>query len=252
MHARAAVIALWLSAMAPAVHALDVRALKPQGYVSDFAGKIDPASRTQLERYAAQLESRTGVELALVTLSTLDGEPVEDVANRLFETWGIGKKGKNEGVLLLLAIAERRSRLEVGYGLEPVLPDGAAGDILRSMRPALRENHYGDAFILAARRIGERVALAKGIDPATLDAPKPVRARRGRGAESEDLWPLLVLAGVVLLLGRISSRRGRGGYPGVWTIPGGGWHGSGGGFGAGGFGGFGGGSSGGGGASSSW
>lgn len=253
MRALAFTAVLWLAAPAAA---LDVRALKPQGYVSDFANRIDPASRTQLERYAADLRARTGVEMAFVTLASLEGEPVEDTANLLFRTWGIGQKGKDEGVLLLLAIAERRSRLEVGYGLEPIVPDGAAGGILRSMRPALREDHFGDAFILAARAIGDRVLAAKGIDATTLATPQTARRRSKPSNDLSGLWPIIAMAGLFFFLSLVSGRRGhrRGGYGGgIWPMTGGGWHGSsGGGFGSGGFGGFGGGSSGGGGASSNW
>src|SRR5262245_36459561 len=84
--------------------AVDWKALKPQGYVSDFAGVIDAQSKAELENYATRLEQQTGVELALVTISSLNREPIEDVANTIFRAWGIGKKGKDEGLLLLLAV----------------------------------------------------------------------------------------------------------------------------------------------------
>ncbi|MGB9606763.1 MAG: TPM domain-containing protein, partial [Bryobacteraceae bacterium] len=119
--ARLAVCAL---ALAPPAAAFDFTALKPEGYVSNFARVLDPASRQRLEQYCARLEKATGVQLALVTIPSLQGEPIEDVANALFRAWGVGSKRSNEGILLLLAIGDRRSRLEVGYGLEPVIPDG--------------------------------------------------------------------------------------------------------------------------------
>ena len=103
--------------------AVDWKALKPQGYVSDFAGVIDAQSKAALEQYCATVERATGAQMALVTIRTLEREPIEDVANTLYRAWGIGQKGKNEGILLLLVIQDRRSRLEVGYGLEPILPD---------------------------------------------------------------------------------------------------------------------------------
>ncbi len=134
--ARSLCALLWLSMAASAV---DFAALQPEGYVSDFARVIDPASRAALENYCARVEAQTGAQIAVVTLETLAGEPVEDVANALFRKWGIGKKGTNEGVLLLLVTQDRRMRLEVGYGLEPIIPDGVSGSVLRSMSPALRE-----------------------------------------------------------------------------------------------------------------
>src|ERR1043165_9026775 len=109
--------------LAPAF-GVDWKALKPQGYVSDFARVIDPASKSQLEAYCGTVERSTGVQMALATLPSLEGEPIDDVANTIYRAWGVGQKGKNEGILLLLAIGDRRSRLEVGYGLEPIIPAG--------------------------------------------------------------------------------------------------------------------------------
>jgi len=249
---------------ASAAYAADWKTLQPQGYVSDFAGVIDPEGKAELERYAARLEKATGVQMALVTLSSLEGEPVEDVANTIFRAWGVGKKGKDEGILLLLAVADRRSRLEVGYGLEPIVPDGFAGSILREMRPALRQSQYGEALKAGAAAIGTRIAEAKGV---ALDVPLATRAPRR--VEVDLPWPV-VLGGVILLIwlmsagGRGGRRGGRGGGGGF--LPGlilgsmmgrrGSWGGHGGGgfggFDSGGFGGFGGGSSGGGGASGRW
>src|ERR1051325_11860762 len=81
--------------------AVDWKALKPQGYVSDFAGIIDAASKAELENYCTRVEQQTGAEMALVTIQSLSGEPIDDVANTIFRAWGVGKKGKNEGILLL-------------------------------------------------------------------------------------------------------------------------------------------------------
>src|SRR5580658_1385697 len=109
--------------IAPLV-ALDLKSLKPQGYVSDFANVLEPQSRAQLEAYAGQIERTTGVQMAIVTLKSLDGNPIEDVSNDLFRQWGVGKKGKDEGIMLLLAVQDHKDRMEIGYGLEPILPDG--------------------------------------------------------------------------------------------------------------------------------
>jgi uncharacterized protein len=172
----------------------------------------------------------------------------------------VGQKGKNEGILMLLAVNDRRSRVEVGYGLEPILPDGLSGSILRQMRPALRQGDYGDAMLAAAETIGGTIAQAKHV---TLTASLP---RRNRPSASDSIpWPMIV-GGIILLfwLLRAGGRRGGGsGGGGILTglilgnLMGGSWGGrGGGGFGGsdsgGGFGGFGGGDSGGGGASSDW
>jgi uncharacterized protein len=250
-----------LSLCAAAALAVDYAAQKPTGYVSDFAGVIDASSRQRLEDYCASLERTTGVQLAIVTLPSLDGEPVEQVANDLFRKWGIGKKGKDNGILLLLAIGDRRSRLEIGYGVEPAITDGLAGDVLRSMVPYLRANRYGDAVLEATDAIGARIAQAKNELP-DVPAPKP---RQLRSRETGiPFW--VIIGGIILFLilsGSKGGGRGRGGGMGgfltgmlLGNMMGGSWggRGGGGGFGSGGggFGGFGGGSSGGGGASGSW
>jgi len=256
-------VSVLLGLFAPSGLAVDWTALKPQGYVSDFAGVIDPAGKAQLEAYCANLESSTGTQIALVTLRTLEHEPIEDVANSIFRAWGVGQKGQNNGALLLLATDDRRSRLEVGYGLEPILPDGFAGSVLREMRPALRQQNYSEALMAAAETIGATVAQAKNV---TLTAQLP---RRIRSSPSDSIpWPL-IFGGIVLLLSLFRTRGPRGGGRGggggflAGLILGdilsrGSWGGRGsGGFGGfdsgdGGFGGFGGGDSGGGGASSDW
>ena len=238
---------------------VDWKALKPEGYVSDFSRVIDAQSKAALEQYAARVEQATGVQMALVTLPTLEGEPIEDVANTIFRAWGIGHKGKNDGIMLLLSVRDRRSRLEVGYELEPILPDGFAGSILRDMRPALRQGQYGEAMMAAAQTIGTTIAKAKNV---SLDAQLP---RRRRPTGTSIPWPV-ILGGVFLLfwLMRSGGRRGGGGGGGFLTgmilgnlMSRSGYGGrGGGGFGGfdsgGGFGGFGGGDSGGGGASSDW
>jgi uncharacterized protein len=242
--------------------AVDWKTLQPQGYVSDFAHVVDANSKTRIEAYAGEVERSTGAQMALVTIASLEGEPIEDVANTIFRAWGVGQKGKNEGILLLLAVNNRRSRLEVGYGLEPILPDGFDGGILREMRPALRSGDYGDAMMAAAQTIGSTIANAKHV---AIQTQLPRRARP-QPADSIP-WPL-VIGGVflIILLMRAGGPRGYGGGGGGGFLPGlllgsmmnrDSWGGRGsGGFGGSdsgdGFGGFGGGDSGGGGASSDW
>ncbi len=242
------------------LQAVDWKALKPQGYVSDFAGVLDADSKAALEQYCAMVEKSTGVQMALVTVKSLEGEPIEDVANDIFHSFGVGKKGKDDGVMLLLAIDDHRSRLEVGGGLGGVLPDAMDGLVLESMRPALRQGQYGPALIAAADTIGATIAKAKGVTLATgLPSPRTYQPRDSGGIP----WPM-ILGGIVLLLFlmRAGSGRGGGGFLtgmllGNLLGGGGGYRGGGGGFGGGdggggGFGGFGGGDSGGGGASGSW
>ena len=262
----AAILAVSLGLVAPLAWGLDTTKLKPSGYVNDFAGVLTPGGKQALEIYCANLERVTGAQLAIVLVDSLGDEPVEDVANRLYREWGIGQKGKDEGALILLSVRDRKSRAEIGYGLEPFITDGAAGGILRAIRPILRQGNYGGALLAAAEQIGAQIAQGKGIE---LGEPaSPQRRYRPRGSIP---FPLIMIAIFFLLsaLGR-SGMRGGGGGGGLLTgmllgglLGGGmrsrsGWGGGGfGGYdggwgGGGGFGGFGGGTSGGGGASSDW
>jgi len=248
---------------------LDTSTLKPTGYVNDFAHAVDARAASELETYCANVERATGAQFAIVTLDTLNDEPVEDVANRLFTQWGIGKKTTNEGLLILLAIKDRKNRVEVGYGLEPIVPDGYAGGVLRGIRPILRQGNYGGALLAAAQQFGQRIADAKGV---TIEGAPPRRERSrdsdGGGAAIGIIFAVVLL---VLFLRGISGRGGRGGGGGSGLLTGillgqmlggrrsdwgggGNWGGGGfgGGGGGGGFGGFGGGGSGGGGASGGW
>jgi uncharacterized protein len=239
---------------------LDTKTLKPTGYVNDFSNTLDAASKQTLEDYCANLERVTGTQMAIVLVPALDGEPVEDVANRLYREWGIGKKGKDEGILILLAIKDRKSRAEIGYGIEPIISDGAAGGILRQIRPILQQGNYGGALLAAAEQMGTTIAQAKGVE---LGGPEPLRVTGRQPRPTSIPFPLILL-GLFFLLWLL-GRGGRGGsgtgfltgmlLGNMMGGRGGGWGGGGfggGGGGSGGFGGFGGGDSGGGGASGSW
>ncbi len=251
--------------------ALDTSKLKPSGYVSDFAHVLDPAGKARLEAYCTTLEQSTGVQMAIVTVDTLDDEPAEDVGNRLFREWGIGKKGKDNGVLMLFSIKDHKSSVELGYGIEPLISDADAGSILRGIRPILRQGNYSGALLAAAQEIGNQIAQAQGVN---IPGAEPVRRQRPAQHSNGIPFPLIII-GIFLVPWLLSklfgggggrSGSGRGGGAGTGFLTGmilgnilgrggSGW--GGGGFGGssgggGGFGGFGGGDSGGGGASSDW
>ena len=236
----------------------------PTGHVNDFAGVLDDSSRQRIEAVCRELESKTGAQLAVVTVKSLDGEPIEDYAVKLFEKWGIGAKEKSDGVLLLLALQERRSRIEVGYGLEAVITDGTAGELLRDLRPYFRSNQYGDGLYAGTIDLADRIARSAGVT-LSHDPAKPLRSRRGTSAGGRQMVPILLVLLALFVVpiffggggggGFTSSGRRlyrRGGYYGGWGGFGGFGGSGGGGSGFGGFGGFGGGMSGGGGSSSNW
>jgi uncharacterized protein len=173
---------------------------KPEGPVSDFAHAIDAASKNQIEAYAAGVEKATGARMTFVTIPSLEREPVEDVAKSIFRAWGAdrngdGEAGNDNGIMLLLAIGDQRSHLEVGNAFRPILPDSLAGDVLREMRPALRKDAVGDAMAAAAETIGAAIAQAKHVH-LTVQPP----ARRYRPETSDHVNWLLILGIVALIL----------------------------------------------------
>lgn len=215
---------------------------RPQGYVSDFAGILDERVEQEISSFISQTESKTSAEIAVVTVSSLEDKSVEEYAHEIFNAWGIGKKGKDNGVLLLVAPNERKMRIEVGYGLEPILPDGLAGQIIREQFvPAFKSGDFPGGILSGVERITEIISKGEPASKTVFDW------------RSSGMLRLLLLSVIsILIIGR-ANRKGRG-RSGVWIWGGG----SGGGFsggsfsGGGGGGGFGGGSSGGGGASGSW
>src|SRR6266478_5083060 len=128
---------LLLSAAFPAL-AENPKNFHPAGYVTDVAGVIAPDTKARLEALCLEVETKSGAQIAVVTVHSLDGQSVEDYAVGLYKQLGIGSKRDNRGVLLLVAPDEHKYRVEVGYGLEPVINDARAGDAGRAMVPLLR------------------------------------------------------------------------------------------------------------------
>jgi len=145
-----------------------------QGFVNDYAGLLSPAVKTQLDAQLTQLQKDTAAEVAVVIVKTLEGDSVEDYAVKLFEKWGIGKKGKDNGVLFLVAVDEHKLRIEVGYGIEPIITDGRAGRILRDeVTPLFKGNDF-DGGILAGVASIEKY-IRDGTPPAPLEE-NPVKS----------------------------------------------------------------------------
>jgi uncharacterized protein len=238
-----------------------VSQLKATGYVNDFAHVLDPSAVSQMSDICRQVDEKAHAQIAVVTINTLDGADIEGYAVDLFHQLGIGSKSTNRGVLILYVIRDRRARIEVGYGLEPILPDGKVGSFQREAIPLMGSGDYSQALLLVTGRVADVIASDAGVQLTGARARAPARpVNQHPGGLS--LGGILVII-VILLIVLVTPLRsllfwilfsstfgGGGGYRGggFGGFGGGGWGGGGGG----GFGGFGGGSSGGGGASSSW
>ena len=240
--------------------------------VNDFAHIIDDSSRAELDRRIRALKQATGDVIVVATVPTFQPfGSIEEYAVKMFENGGrgIGDRGKDNGLLILVAQQDRKVKIEVGYDLEGIIPDGFAGQTIReAITPAFRAGRYGPGLLDATTRLINRIGEQRNV---TIPDVPVARAAQPVGSANRFpwgflLWILFIL--VISLLGRRRRRRrywgggswsnwngGVGGFGGGGFAGGGfggGFGGGGGGFGGGGFGGFGGGRSGGGGASGGW
>jgi len=237
--------------------------------VNDFAHVIDPGSRAELDRRIRAMRGATGDVLVVATVKTYQPYgSIEEYAVKMFENGGrgIGDKGKDNGLLIVVAVQDRRVKIEVGYDLEQFIPDGFAGQTIReAIGPAFRQGQYGPGLVAGATRLINRIAEKRGVTIPDVPVDRTTQASRTRHFPFGLIFWIIVAIIVFSRGNRSGGRRYWGGGPwsgwtgGVGPFGGGGFGGSGGGFGGGGggfggggFGGFGGGGSGGGGASGSW
>jgi uncharacterized protein len=237
---------------------------QPTDYVSDFAHVLSPEAIARLDSICAQLDhSAAHAQVAVVTVHDLNGDTADDYANNLEDHWKMGNKGENRFAMVVLAVADHKYRIEVGYGLEGILPDGKVGDIGREMVPDLRASDYDGAMTLAVGEIAQVIATdahvtlqdqgAQDSEQAPAGEPAPHHRPGWVGVLQFAIFAIFILLyllrvfgsfglfgawGLGLLTGGIGGRGGRSGFGG-------------GGSGFGGFGGMGGGF-GGGGAGGSW
>jgi uncharacterized protein len=250
----------------------------PAGPITDRAGVLAQDARQRLVRILDEVRERTGAEIAVLVVPSTAPDSIEDYSIAVFDRWKIGQQGKDNGLLFLVAVQDRRMRITTGYGLEAILPDGKVGEIRdRAIIPLFRAGRYADGIVR-----GTEALAAAILSPAAATAGPAAQTRpRQRAGRVGGRWTGVLLVVFVLLIlfsvalsaadrraalgGREVGRRRSGWLP--WGIGGGvggygawlsGRHGGGsgggfgGGFGGGGFGGFGGGGSGGGGAGGSW
>jgi len=211
----------------------------PSERMADWANVVDGEGEDEIEARLAAIERDTGHQAVVATFPSLEGESMEDFTIRCAERWKVGRRGLDDGVIFFVFVAERRMRLEVGYGLEDRIPDARAAHLLDLAKPGFRQGDYRAG-------IG---AVVSGLEALFRGDPLPEATDRpGADALVDIAVFVLVLLLLPLLLGR--TRRGRGGYLGGFGGDRGGF----GGFSGGGFGGFsgGGGGFGGGGASGGW
>lgn len=247
-------IALSIAVLSACAGAEPISQLHPSNYVNDFAHVLNPQTEAELNDLGQQVDQKAKAQIAIVTINSLDGQDIESYAVDLYKQWGIGNKSTNRGVLILIAVKDHHYRTEVGYGLEPILPDGKVGGFWREVVPLLKQDDYDQALKQNTDRIASVIAQDAGVQLMGVSAIPEERAPPSSRGISVGGIVVIIIVIIIVLATPLRSvlfwllLSGGGGRGGGW---GGGGFGGGGG-GGGGFGGFGGGMSGGGGASGSW
>jgi uncharacterized protein len=255
MRLRYSVFAIIILLIVPLAHALDIPGM-PDRYVVDMAGIVDDAVEMKLDGYLKELEQKTTAQVVVLTVESLEGRSIEDFSLQVAEQWKLGQKGKDNGVLILIAFKDRKYRFEVGYGLEGVLPDSLVGSMGREyIVPFFRKGDYSSGTAAAVLAVANEIAKQSGVEITGMPRLRPVTRARHAGKPNplSTVLSILFLIGLVFLFIRhprllilllLFSGMGRRGWGGGYS--------SGGGFGGGSFGGGGGGGFGGGGASGGW
>jgi uncharacterized protein len=248
-------------AAATASHAQAVKDLpRPTDYVSDFAHVMSPQAIAQLDHLCGEVDHEAHAQIAVVTVKTTNGEPIQQYAVDLEDSWKVGQKGTDRGLIILVAVNDRKRWIETGYGLESILPDALVGQIGRQMVPMLRANDFDGAMTLAVDETSQVIAKDAGVKLTPLTR---FGAEQRQAQQKLSLFQTLELIFFVLLVVSFLVWAASSGLLGflLGMFFGGGFRGGGGGGGFGGgddggggdgFGGFGGGSTGGGGAGGSW
>ncbi len=193
-------VALFLF-LVPAARSEPISQLKPTGYVNDFAHVLDQNTIAQIDEICRQIDEKAHAQIAVVTIHSLDGEEIESYAVDLFHSWGVGNKSTNRGVLILYAINDHRARIEVGYGLEPILPDGKVGAFQREAIPLMRAGNYSQALLLVTSRVAGVIAQDAGIQLTTpqFTPPPPQQVEQPSGGLSAGGVVLLIIVILVIL-----------------------------------------------------
>ena len=262
LHLAVLVIVVGLAFRAAADSDSLLASLQPKGHVSDFAGVFDSAARDSLEQHLLSVKNQTGAEIAVVTLPSLEGGEIDDFTGRLFERWGVGQKGKDNGAMVLMAVEERKIRIEVGYGLEGAIPDARAGRIRdEDIVPRFKEGAYAAGLANGTMAMAQLVMKESGLSltgtpAAGVNSTSLVTAASTTGGLGMGGIVFIVLffgfiAAMIYLGKKYGGKGGERPSGGPSFRSGGGGSRSSGGS-SGGFSGFSGGRSGGGGASGSW
>lgn len=162
----------------------------PTGHVNDFSGVLNESEKQSIEQSLVSYQESSGNEIAVALIRSLEGDTIEEKAVRLFEAWKIGKKGKDNGILFLAAIDDRKMRIEVGYGVEPLLTDGQAGEIIRnSIAPEFKKNNYAGGITAGIAEMERQLSGTPSGD------------RRAESPSDDGMGKIMVIVVLIVLFG---------------------------------------------------
>ncbi|MFC1531957.1 TPM domain-containing protein, partial [Thermodesulfobacteriota bacterium] len=164
---------------------------KSRGLVNDFANVIPQSYEQKIISLTSELMNKTGIPIVVVTMLDLGGAEYNDYANRLYSAWGIGKKGDDKGVLIFVTIKERKMRIETGYGVEGILPDGLVGEIRdRYMLPYLKQDKFGEGILNGTLAVSQVITRHTGVK---LTGMTPAKAPPKKRRSILSFLPLLII-----------------------------------------------------------
>lgn len=173
---------------------------EPEGFITDKAGAVDAGAKQSMETLLTRLEKATGAQIAVAVIPSLEGEPIENYAVKLFEKWGVGQKDQDNGVLLVVATKDRKMRIETGYGLEGAIPDIRAKQITSEIiGPKFKAGDMSGGIVAGVDALAGDICKEYQISLADVKAGKEVKAEKRVDTEdSGSVMSLVVLALVFL------------------------------------------------------
>lgn len=199
----------WLTILLPSCSAAELPPMPMQDiYIQDKANMVTAEDKAKILAIGRALDQATRAQISVVTIDSLDGDNLEEYANKLFRKWGLGDQKKNNGVLLLITKNDRKFRIEVGYGLEGTITDGYAGTVLDGMKAQFRAGNYSPAILAAYGQLTQMAYAAEGLTPPAEVGTAAAAATRSKhntvteeDVEDMEWWEIAI--GAVLGLGLI-------------------------------------------------
>ena len=171
----------------------EILKMSPSGYVEDFVNVIDDEKENLITQISSIVDSKTDVQIAVVTLQSLGLYTIEEFSYKLLETWGVGQKEENNGILVVLSLDERKVRIEVGYGLEYLIPDSIAAQIINSYGiPYFKSSDYSQGLLNIVYQLGDIIAKSQNANLSTWLSEQGVSVPQQNGSQVLAFFVLII------------------------------------------------------------